>query len=146
MMSQFINEKFRDEVSLLQRFNQEQHMMFLLISACSTQRKGKETYWCTCCRSKLSSACVLGTSIGRSKVTSASSLLHWDLFGFGLVHFGLVWPSTICLGAICLSSVKLSSASFRTARNLQEQSNLSSASVRTDRHLQGQSSFSSASE
>jgi hypothetical protein len=24
-------------------------MMFLLISACSIQRKGKETYWCTCC-------------------------------------------------------------------------------------------------
>uniref|UniRef100_A0A2N9GBT4 Uncharacterized protein n=1 Tax=Fagus sylvatica TaxID=28930 RepID=A0A2N9GBT4_FAGSY len=47
-MSQFINKKFRDEVSLLQRINQEQQMMFLLISACSTQRKGKETYRCTC--------------------------------------------------------------------------------------------------
>jgi hypothetical protein len=49
VMSQFINKKFRDGVSLLQKFNQEQQMMFLLISACSTQRKGKETYWCTCC-------------------------------------------------------------------------------------------------
>jgi hypothetical protein len=49
VISQFINRKFRGEVSLLQSFNQEQQMMFLLSSACSTQRKGKETYWCTCC-------------------------------------------------------------------------------------------------
>jgi hypothetical protein len=48
VMSQFIRE-FRDEGSLLQRFNQEQQMIFLLITAGSTKRKGKETYWCTCC-------------------------------------------------------------------------------------------------
>jgi hypothetical protein len=42
VMSQFIKGE-------VQRFKQEQQMIFLLITAGSTKRKGKETYWCTCC-------------------------------------------------------------------------------------------------
>ncbi len=53
MMSQFIRE-FRDEGSLLQRFNQEQQMIFLLIKSDSTKER-KHTGACIV-RSKLSSA------------------------------------------------------------------------------------------
>jgi hypothetical protein len=41
VMSQFVRE-FKDEVSLLQRFNQEQQMIFLLITAGSTKRKERK--------------------------------------------------------------------------------------------------------
>ena len=54
-MSQFVRE-FRDEVSLLQRFNQEQQMIFLLITAGSTKRKERKHTGAHVVRSNLSSA------------------------------------------------------------------------------------------
>ena len=55
VMSQFVRE-FRDEVSLLQRFNQEQQMIFLLITAGSTKRKERKHTGAHVVWSNLSSA------------------------------------------------------------------------------------------
>jgi hypothetical protein len=100
VISQFINGKFRDEVSLLESFNQEQQMMFLLSSACSTQRKGKETYWCTCCpikaqfglRARHVHWAVKG-HLGLFIALLGSSSFSSDMFGLGQIQLGSFKPS-----------------------------------------------------
>uniref|UniRef100_A0A2N9HD49 Uncharacterized protein n=1 Tax=Fagus sylvatica TaxID=28930 RepID=A0A2N9HD49_FAGSY len=188
-------------------------MMFLLSSACSTQRKGKETYWCTCCpikaqfglRARHVHWAVKG-HLGLFIALLGSSSFSSDMFGLGQIQLGSFKPSQSPMSSVCSASPKKQtvklllglncsptspicsstspicsfstsicsvsawndllssdpicpflspicppwprsvSALIRSARNLQEQSDLSSASVQTARHLHGQSSFSSASE